>query len=225
MSQTYGRIEHLIIDGGSTDGTVDIIRRYEQHLGLWVSEKDNGIYDAMNKGATAARGEWVLFLNCGDTFTGPDVLASIFSRVLPQDIDVIFGNTLQKTSGSRLRPPSHVNRRFFFYETLCHQSILVRRALFARIGALGSKYRIVADREWLLRAVNADARFLYVDVDVCVWNPEGFSSANSLLSRQEVADFQLTRFTPIERLLLPWRMRVRNLVGKMRRLASPDPHR
>jgi putative colanic acid biosynthesis glycosyltransferase len=221
ISQTYGPVEHIIVDGGSSDGTAEIIRRYEQYLGSWVSEEDNGIYDAMNKGVAAARGEWVLFLNCGDTLAGRDVLAKTFSRELP-GIDIIFGNTLETTAGKRLRPPSHVDRGFFYFETLCHQSILARRKLFNRIGTFSPKYRIVADREWLLRAVDAQARFLYIDVDVCLWNPEGFSSANALLSRREVAEFQSKHFTPFERLLLPWQMRARNLARKTWRVISSD---
>lgn len=68
INQTYPNVEYIIIDGGSTDGTVEIIKKYANKLAYWVSEPDNGIYDAMNKGAKVATGEWINFMNCGDSF-------------------------------------------------------------------------------------------------------------------------------------------------------------
>ncbi len=215
LQQSYENIEHLIIDGGSTDGTVNIIQRFQHRIARWVSEKDNGIYDAMNKGAMSAHGEWILFMNSGDTFCGPAVLQAIFSRELPPHVDVIYGNTVRKNSRNILHPPAKIDRKYFYFETLCHQSIFARRELFERIGKFSSRYRIIADREWLFRVTMAGGRFAHADVEVCVWDAEGFSSANAQVSQLEVSDFQSRYFTRGERFLLPWRMRLENIGRKL----------
>lgn len=89
LEQTYHNIEYIIIDGGSTDGTVEIIHRYVDYLAYWVSEPDRGIYDAMNKGIERATGEWVNFMNAGDYFYNYDVISNVF-KVL-QKADVMTG--------------------------------------------------------------------------------------------------------------------------------------
>ena len=77
INQTYSNIEYIIIDGGSTDGTVDIIKKYSNKISYWISEPDKGIYDAMNKGINKATGEWINFMNAGDTFHNPDTLSAV----------------------------------------------------------------------------------------------------------------------------------------------------
>ena len=216
--QTYQNIQFVVIDGGSTDGTLDVLRQVADRIDYQSSEKDNGIYDAMNKGIAAARGDWILFLNSGDTFASPDVLQTVFKNGAPSDIDVLHGNVVVKGSGKVLRSPSRIGRRYFYFETLCHQSIFARRETFERIGAFDPSYRVIADREWLLRLASARGRFTQINVDVCVWNPVGFSSANINTWRLEVATFQSKHFTRMERALLPWVMRVNYLWQELSRL-------
>lgn len=81
INQTYPNVEYIIIDGGSTDGTVDIIKKYEDKIAYWVSEPDKGIYDAMNKGVVVATGEWINFMNAGDIFTDGDVIDKLFHQI------------------------------------------------------------------------------------------------------------------------------------------------
>ena len=93
LNQTYGNVEHIIIDGGSTDGTLDILRRYDDTVDYWVSEPDKGIFGAMNKGVRAATGEWVNFLNSDDFYASPYVLASTFDSSRPlESLDLIHGD-------------------------------------------------------------------------------------------------------------------------------------
>lgn len=92
LNQTYPNIEYIIIDGGSTDGTLDIIKKYEDKISYWVSEADKGIYDAMNKGALKATGEWLNFMNAGDTFYDQQVLEKVFKDNDWSDADVIYGD-------------------------------------------------------------------------------------------------------------------------------------
>lgn len=97
LNQTYHDIEYIIIDGGSTDGTVEIIRKYADRIAYWVSEPDKGIYDAMNKGIKVATGEWINFMNAGDRFYKSDVIKLIFDNMnCYDDVDIIYGDSLEE---------------------------------------------------------------------------------------------------------------------------------
>lgn len=126
LSLSYPYIEYVVVDGGSTDGTKEIISQYLDKIDCYISESDKGIYDAMNKGIKLATGEWVLFLNSGDVFYQSNVLDLIFQEVV-DNIDVIYGSTvIINPWGKYVVEPDHlrhINRRMPF----CHQSVLVRR--------------------------------------------------------------------------------------------------
>lgn len=95
INQTYPNVEYIIIDGGSTDGTVDIIKKYADKIAYWVSEPDKGIYDAMNKGVVVATGEWINFMNAGDIFTDSDVIDKLFHQnIIINRVGIVFGDTL-----------------------------------------------------------------------------------------------------------------------------------
>lgn len=100
INQTYPNIEYIVIDGGSTDGTVDVIKKYKDKIDYWVSESDNGIYDAMNKGIEKATGTWINFMNCGDTFVNFHTLEIIFENNNLNDVDIIYGNSIMYTHNS-----------------------------------------------------------------------------------------------------------------------------
>src|SRR5688572_29649931 len=90
LSQSYKSREHTIIDGGSTDGTVQLLEKHSENLGYWVCEKDTGIYNAMNKGIRASKGDYLIFLNSGDSFYSPDSIAELIDS--SNDKDIIYGN-------------------------------------------------------------------------------------------------------------------------------------
>ena len=132
-SQTWQEKEYLVIDGASTDDTLDVIKAHEASITRWVSEPDQGIYDAMNKGVRMAQGEWVIFMNAGDTFASDDTLQRVFGS--PQDADVIYGDVIKEEGGKRkeesgkrkeesgrikkAEAPRNAHRMFY-----CHQSYL-----------------------------------------------------------------------------------------------------
>lgn len=126
LEQDYKDFEYIIIDGGSTDGTIDIINRYKDRLAYWISEPDNGIYDAMNKGLRHVTGSWVNFMNAGDSFICKDVLSNIFALTIPANMNVIYGATLSKYQwGNYIISPDTIDS-LKCSMPFCHQSSFVR---------------------------------------------------------------------------------------------------
>jgi len=164
--QTYPNVEFIVIDGGSTDGTPEIIRLYEDHVCYWISERDQGIYDAMNKGLAAATGDYVWFMNAGDGIYSDDTLAKIFaddrsragsSEGPGQRAKIYYGDTMivdteyREIGLRRLRPPGVLTWKSFKKGMLvCHQAILVSRDIAA---PFDPQYRHSADFDWVLKAL------------------------------------------------------------------------
>ena len=174
LSQTHADVEHIILDGLSTDGTVEIARDYERHSAaadnghevIVVSEKDRGLYDAMNKGIQKATGDYLVFLNAGDVFPSPDTLELVASSVgdgeeLP---GVLYGNTnIVDDEGHflrhrRLQPPERLTWRSFRQGMLvCHQAFYARTDI-ARAEPYDLRYRFSADVDWCIRIMKRAER-------------------------------------------------------------------
>lgn len=132
INQTYSNVEFIIIDGGSTDNTIDIIRKYEHAIDYWISEKDEGIYDAMNKASELAKGKWINFMNCGDTFCNNEVINSIkfndFSNyVMVYGSAKIFDGNRNFIKEQKARKMNKINLLFFITGVVCHQSVFYNR--------------------------------------------------------------------------------------------------
>lgn len=154
--QSYPNIQYIVIDGGSTDGTLDVIEKYSSHIDTLISEKDNGIYYAMNKGITHANGDIIYFLNSGDFLYNNNVIEIICTKFNQfPDSDIIYGDAIlfDENSSQRLslyRPtPLHVLTRC----GICHQSLFAKRSLFNSSEPFNTEYHIYADYEWLLRSI------------------------------------------------------------------------
>lgn len=149
LTQTYKNIEYLIIDGNSTDGSKEVIENIKDKLSYCVSEKDNGIYDAMNKGVKHATGDYCLFLNSGDFFVNKHVLSQIFFDKTYCD-DLLIGrqkyiNSERKISSSPIIRVAELNMQYFISSTLPHQATFIKRDLLFKCGLYNENYRIVAD--------------------------------------------------------------------------------
>jgi len=154
INQTYTPIEYLVIDGGSTDGTVAIIERYADRISRWVSEPDNGIYDAMNKGLAMATGDYVLFMNSGDEIHSRDTVAQVFASAPGADIyygeTELFDDKWESLGLRRHAIPERFTWRSFRYGmNVSHQAIYIRRAL---TGPYDMRYQLSADIDWIIRA-------------------------------------------------------------------------
>lgn len=208
INQTFESIEYIIIDGGSFDGTVDILKKYEHYLSYWISEKDEGIYDAMNKGIKHSNGEWLIFMNSGDFFYNNNVLKNIFLNKVYTQTDILYGNTLAKNSESIIVPPRLISKNFFYSSTICHQSVFFNKKMFSKNNLYNLKYRIIADRIWLLEAIIHKAKFKYVDFIISIWNEDGFSKANILLYNKENDILSKTYFNCFERFFFKLKLKI-----------------
>lgn len=181
ISQTYCDYEYIVIDGGSTDGSVDVIKQYGSKISYWVSEADSGIYNAMNKALRFSTGEYCIFMNSGDTFADVQTLQAIFS--LHPVEDIICGITC--TEVKTILPPKEVTLDFLYNRTICHQCAFIKTSLMKKYG-YDEKYKIVADRKFFIQAfILENCTYRAVDVNVVNYDLSGYSAMNPLQSRME----------------------------------------
>lgn len=177
INQTYPYIEYIIIDGGSTDGTLDIIKKYAKHISYWISEPDKGIYDAMNKGIDKATGKWINFMNCGDTFYDNHVIENVVHRI-NENSDIIYGDThLIYSFGNYKLKGGKVSEQQ--YMPFCHQSSFSNSKLMKLYG-FDLKYKICADKNFFYQAYIHHAKYEYVDLIISNYEAENGISANNL---------------------------------------------
>ena len=186
INQTYPHIEYIIIDGGSTDGTVDIIKKYANRIAYWVSEPDKGIYDAMNKGIRTAKGEWINFMNAGDLFYSKDTLEKVFSKSINDNIKVIYGDVMLNKQGvlsqGKVYPISFMQIAMPF----CHQSSFSHISEYTHCFNL--QFKIGADFEFYYRIYHQynDRVFLYMPINIAIYeNVEGLSTIRIRECRKE----------------------------------------
>ena len=169
-SQTWQEREYLVIDGASTDDTLDVIKAHEASITRWVSEPDQGIYDAMNKGVKMAQGEWVIFMNAGDTFAGDDTLQRVFGS--PQDADVIYGDVIKGELVKKAEAPRNAHRMFY-----CHQSAFVRTRCLREF-PFDIRHRMSADFKQVKQLYLSGKTFLQLDFPVANFDTQGVSNKN-----------------------------------------------
>jgi glycosyltransferase involved in cell wall biosynthesis len=176
ISQTYDSIEYVIIDGGSRDGTQDVIKKYEGKISYWVSEPDKGIYDAMNKGIEAANGDWVLFLNAGDVFFNDNILSIVQSELY--NCDVLYGKTAIKQKNGNMSVRDYYSLRLDWKVIpYCHQSVLIKRK-FLREVLFNTNYKIAADYNQYFSLKTKDSKFKSINEIISIYDNDGYSSLN-----------------------------------------------
>jgi len=178
ISQSYDNVEYVIIDGGSTDGTLDIIRKYEHTIDYWVSEKDSGIYDAMNKGIRITTGDWINFMNAGDLFYSPDTIKQIFDCALG-DEKIIYGNVHINYEDFTRVEMARSPRKLWRGMQFCHQSVFCD-AGYHKKNLFNVTNSVCADLEFYYRAYKRDVTFKNVPVIVSSVAVGGVSQSNLL---------------------------------------------
>ena len=211
-AQTYCNIEHVIIDGGSTDSSVDAIKEYVlrnpnkdpfcKHTIQWVSEKDNGIYNAMNKGLRKATGSYIEILNSGDVLAAPDVTDRMVRELEKNEYPaILYGNMLKSydgkhiinrdTCGERMYTPESF--LYFYKGTLNHDCAYIRRDLFDKYGFYNEEMKICSDWEWYVKAIAIGGeKAVYTNIDVTIFDMNGVSEShgkNAELIKKERREF------------------------------------
>ncbi|WP_446011923.1 glycosyltransferase family 2 protein [Candidatus Electrothrix sp.] len=176
VNQNYKNIEYIIIDGASTDGTLNIIEKYKNKIDYFVSEPDNGISDAMNKGLEAATGDYILFLHSDDYLVDENALEAAVQHIV-KDHDIFQFNIYFSDKGVKtLTRARGLNWWMNFKTGVLHQSVLCSKVLFKKIGGFDTRYKITMDYDFFLRAYRAETKFKQIDLPLSVMRKTGISS-------------------------------------------------
>jgi glycosyltransferase involved in cell wall biosynthesis len=189
-------IQHIVVDGGSCDDTLAAIHQYGVHLALLISEPDNGIFDAMNKGIGLAENDVVLFLNMNDSFHGNQAARRALDHIERECSDILYCD-VDRSPWEPARFPWRLTAAFLCNVGLCHQGIFARTSIFKNVGSFDTTYRIWADNEWLLRAFDAGYQFRYASDIVTEMPPGGFTDQNSGVfesERRRLIENRLSKF-------------------------------
>lgn len=194
-SQIGGEFEYVVIDGASTDGSVEAIRSLEASFGgrlKWISEPDKGIYNAMNKGIAMASGDYLQFLNSGDSLVTDDITMQMAEALKSKGYpSILYGNMLKDIPGGKaMRDRCFAGRDIsflgFYTGSLNHSSAYIRRSLFNRYGMYDENLKIVSDWKWFLQAIILGGeKPVYVDMDVTLFDMNGISEKNKALDKTE----------------------------------------
>ena len=194
-SQTQKDFEYVVIDGDSSDGSVDIVHQFSREFECrlkWISEPDNGIYSAMNKGIQKASGRYIEFLNSGDCLASDDVVSRMYEALEQKKYpSILYGNMLKEMpDGAVLRDKCFAGKDIsvlgFYTGTMNHSPAFIRRSLFETYGFYDEALKIVSDWKWYLQAiVFGEEKPEYVDVDVTLFDMNGISETNKELDKAE----------------------------------------
>lgn len=179
VNQTCLDFEYIIIDGGSTDGSVDVIKQYADIIDYWVSEPDNGIFNAMNKGIAIAKGEYLIFMNSGDCFYDNNSVMNFINSQAVEDI--VFGNIIDDITNKRLLylSSSELTASAFFNNSIPHQASFIKRDLFERYGPYDENLKIASDWKFFIYTIvfkNVSLR--YVDITFARYENNGVSTSD-----------------------------------------------
>lgn len=194
LQQTYHNIEYIIIDGGSTDGTVEIIREYDSKITKWISEPDRGISDAFNKGINFAGGEFIQFINAGDILAPDKIEKSVKLITAHPDCGFVFGDLYLSTQrGTEIVRGNEQYSRTLSYvmDGINHPTVLVRKSLFDRYGLFDVRWKIAMDYDWHLRIHKLGIVGKY-SPDIIVYIPSwGMSSVERYTAFKECRDISI----------------------------------
>jgi glycosyltransferase involved in cell wall biosynthesis len=174
IEQSFKNIQFIIVDGDSTDGTKEIINKYRDKIDILIFDKAMGIYGAMNKAVSKASGDYVYFLNANDSFYNKDVVEKVFKN--SEHEDIVYGNVLAKDEAKEwVNKYNKVNRSFLINTSICHQALFVKRSLFKEYGIFDTRYKVVADYDWLLRVLKRGVKTKYIDIIIANYRMGGIS--------------------------------------------------
>lgn len=188
INQTYDNVEYIVIDGGSTDGTLDIVKKYKDAVDYWVSEPDEGISDAFNKGIGLSRGDIIGIINAGDWYE-IDTVAQVVSHLSTEQADIVHGMSQYWDSRAKKTKLVCANHDLLYREmTVCHLTVFVLRRCYKSIGLFRKEFHYAMDYEWLLRAKVSGMTFFYINRCLAHIREGGISERRWLFALWEVAN-------------------------------------
>ncbi|MGA0899771.1 MAG: glycosyltransferase family 2 protein [Luteolibacter sp.] len=212
-AQTYRNFEWVVVDGGSTDGTLEILETYKHQIQTFVSGPDGGIYEAMNKGLALASGDYMLFMNGGDSFASEDVLQKV-SDAPPKDL--IYGDVyLGHARGNLATYPDVMSRGYLLRNMVPHQATFYRRTLFEQYGNYDTRYRIAGDYELYIRLLEVHrVSYHHIAKPLAVFDLGGISASkrHRILRKQENHAIRMKHFPRYRWSPKAWRQSLRNLM-------------
>lgn len=194
INQSYNNIEYIIIDGGSTDGTLDIIKKYEDKITYWVSEPDNGLYDAMNKGIRIASGEIIGIINSDDWYN-QGAFEEVVNCFAKSDCEIVYGDmiTVADTGVLLRKCAAKINQDHIYFRMIySHATVFVKRYVYEKYGVFDCRYKIVADYDAMLRFYSQGVVFTYLPFDVAFFRIGGVSTTKMWRCRRELKKVALT---------------------------------
>lgn len=197
VNQAYQDFEWIVIDGGSNQETIEVLNRYQDRINVFVNEKDNGIYHAMNKGIRLANGEYLHFLNAGDCYFDEDVVNKV-SKLL-NGSDIIFGDLkfLQGKKTSIRRYPDEIPYGWLNFDSLPHPASFIKKELFNKYGLYNENHKIVSDWEKWIEFIDINkCTYKHIPIVVSIHNYNGISSVFNELHLREVAEVKTKYYEP-----------------------------
>lgn len=182
FNQSWQEFEFVVIDGSSTDGSKELIEKQGDKIDRWISEPDNGVYHAMNKGIRMASGKYLLFLNSGDSICNENVLFNV-SEVLKSELDIYYGDVFLEGSAQEkelLTFPDELSFSFFCNSTITHQAVFIKSSLFEELSFYNENFKLVSDWEFLICALcKYNVSYFHMNFPVVNYNIEGMSGAKN----------------------------------------------
>jgi len=181
IKQTYSNIEYIVVDGGSKDGSVELIKQNIKYISRWISEPDKGIYDAMNKGIEMATGDWIIFMNAGDVFHSDSSVEDVFSMNFPDDVKLIYGDVMLDFGKLGLLPKKFgkIPKESVPFE-ICHQSVFTKADILKQIH-YDLNYRICADCNSFAQIYGMGYKLEYVPVFISRFEVVGGVSSKKIM--------------------------------------------
>ncbi len=184
IGQSYDKIDYILVDGASTDGTGNIIKKYNHKIDQLVIEPDNGIYDAMNKAIDLAKGDWIIFINAGDRFCSTDVLKKVFNINIPPEIDFIYGDYIWEGINGQSIVKSKPLKDMWRKISFSHQSLFSRTRIM-KSRKFSTKLKIVSDYEFYFSAYMEGSKFLKINYPISIFSSGGVSDKYFLMRTWE----------------------------------------
>lgn len=222
VRQAHQDFEWIVVDGNSSDGTADLFEHYSGRIDHFISEPDDGIYDAMNKGIVLASGKYCLFINAGDTLYDLKVIQRLHSHLVG---DLVIGQMEvcspvdMSKNGIREFENRKIGKRYIFYKTLPHQSTCIKKALFDKYGLYDTSFVIAADHDFFVRVYNKGIKMSFVPFCISRYMLDGLSAQfkTSKLFDDERDRIRKNHFTPGYRL---WRKVIRFIESGLKIIAN-----